>query len=112
MAIEDISKYNTFKRAMLGPVDCSNWLIKGQLLIGAYPEGQANALTMIVTQRSSAVAQILMCGINTWVSLMTDDEVVDKTELYEVTEMPACGTPCVPTNPKRLVAVAAMSCTG
>jgi len=50
-------------------------VLLGMLCIGAYPEGQADATSRVVTSHSSAIAQLLMKGLDTFVCLMTDDEV-------------------------------------
>ena len=65
------------------------------LWVGAYPEGQADAYSKAVTSYSSAIAQLLMQGLDTFVCLMTDDEVVRPNNVaYEV--RPACVVLAVP----------------
>ena len=55
------------------------------LCVGAYPEGPADAHSKSVTAYSTALAQVLMQGLNTFVCLMTDDEVARPNDLqYEV----------------------------
>ena len=76
--VVDRSRFANFKRFIRGPTDASSWLIKGahvRVLFGAYPVGQAQSTDQVRTARSSAVAQLLLQGIDTFVNLINSHEV-------------------------------------
>lgn len=76
LIIEDIVRFAQFKSVHRGPTDCSNWVIKGRLLVGAYPTGQAFRDNKKVVARSDSIASLILQRISTFVCLMTKDELM------------------------------------
>lgn len=83
LRVEDIVQYKAFLASMRGPCDTSNWVIRGSLLMGTFPEGQAYRTNKAITQRSSAAAQILMANVGTFICLMTEEELAAHDRAYE-----------------------------
>lgn len=77
-AVVDRSRFVRFRRFIRGPTDASSWLIKGahtRLLFGAYPHGQARSTDPTITARSTAVAQLLLHGIDTFIHFLNSHEL-------------------------------------
>jgi hypothetical protein len=73
--VDDWVKFNQFKSYICGPTDDSNWVIKGKLLMGKYPQGKALAAEKRNTLLSDCVSAMLLLGISTFVCLMPEDEI-------------------------------------
>ena len=79
MEIKNFEQFKKFRAYMRGPTDVSNWIIKtekaGGVCMGAYPQAQAQLTNDKISLRSSAVAQLLLSGFNTFVCLMSSTEI-------------------------------------
>jgi len=77
--ILDIKRYQLFKKNSSGPTDSTSWLFQGayaSILFGGYPNGQARVKSQgKITSRSSSIASILFSGVDTFVCLMTNEEL-------------------------------------
>ena len=78
--VEHPTKFNSFRAAMAGPSDTSNWMVPGHILVGAYPEGKAKRKGRQPVYTSTA-SQIMLTGIGTFVCAMTQSEL-DEFEAY------------------------------
>ena len=74
----NISRFNSFKKYQGGPTDFCSFLVRGvrtQIMFGAYPSGQSRIKAKKITSRSSSVSQILVAGADTFVSLLSQEEI-------------------------------------
>jgi len=72
--IENKIKYNTFRAHTVGPCDTNSWLVPGVVAFGAYPEGIASKKAKRLSSYPDSVSQLLLAGIDVYVSLMPDHE--------------------------------------
>ena len=74
--VEQQQKFNSFEAMIAGPTDTANWVIPGLVMAGAYVEGKARRRGR-QPNPPSAVGQVLMAGVGTFVCLMGGKEVAD-----------------------------------
>jgi hypothetical protein len=80
----DLTRYNAFRAAHMGPYDRSNWVISNNkmLLMGGFPQGDARLGAHEIHAHGDAVATILNAGINVYICVMTARERADHAERY------------------------------
>lgn len=74
---ENKSKYNSFRKRMEGPTEHSCWIIPGVLAMGNLPIGRAwkrRQVKSIVNDRIDTAGQLVMAGLNVFVSLLGEEE--------------------------------------
>jgi len=76
VVLEHPQKFNSFQAMIGGPIDTASWVIPGLVMAGAYLEGKARRRGRQPTP-PSAIGQVLLSGMGTYVVLMTDKEVND-----------------------------------
>jgi hypothetical protein len=92
--ITNLERWRRFKERMAGPTDNSHWLLQGalredgtslnaRLLLGGYPRGKARPLVKDEKKHSSALAQLLLAGVDTFVCL-SEWEKSDEEAIKEV----------------------------
>jgi hypothetical protein len=74
---ENKSKYNSFRKRMEGPTEHSCWIIPEAIALGGLPIGRAwkrRQVKSIVNDRIDAAGQLVMAGLNVFVSLLSEEE--------------------------------------
>jgi hypothetical protein len=76
-SLADKQRYNSFRAMISGPTDHSCWIIPGKLAMGRIPVGKARAkgpVDSIIHTFTDSLSQLLLVGINSFVSLVEPDE--------------------------------------
>jgi hypothetical protein len=83
ISTEARQKYNSFRAKQEGPTDNSCWIIPGKLLMGRIPCGKARKKGPVdsnVHTHIDCVSQIMLAGVNNYVSLLSPDE--EEAEIF------------------------------
>lgn len=73
----EMQKYNSFRALIEGPTDFSCWIIPGRLAMGKIPGNKARMkgpVDSVIHTHIDSISQILLSGLNTFVSLVAEDE--------------------------------------
>lgn len=76
-SVEQHQKYNSFRSMIGGPTDNSCWIIPNRLVMGKTPLGRARNKGVgdsIVQTRCDALSQLVLAGIDTFISLLDPEE--------------------------------------
>ena len=74
--ITDSSAHMKFKRIIAGPLDRSNWMVKGRVLLGAFPRDDLQAeIGATAKAHGHMIGTIISHGISAFVCLMTQAEL-------------------------------------
>jgi hypothetical protein len=74
---ENKPKWNSFKTKMEGPTEYSCWIVPGLIAMGGIPLGRAwrrRQVKSSVHTRIDATSQLILAGLNTFVSLLSEEE--------------------------------------
>ena len=79
---------NSFRKMVQGPTDKSSWIVPGRVLMGSIPLGRASdstaPLTSHIQTRHDAISQVLLSGVNVFISLMEQKEELSCISEYNL----------------------------